>query len=130
MEIVRALDDLHRGFPKLHFERLIPCTCERCRQHREPHFFALDILLERLAYRKETIECRYPPYAAVPIEGLLSEIGPWLYRLDPSGATFTIYGDYIGGDRVEGDRIDVGDISDARGIAVGRQAAATVKRKR
>lgn len=122
MEIVRALDDLHRGFPKLHFERLVPCICDTCRQRREPHFFDLAILLERLAYRKETIECRYPHYTDVPIQSLLSEISLWGHQFNLPGDTFI--------SNYYGDHIEVGDISDATGIALGRRSAATVRSKR
>jgi internalin A len=122
MEIVRALDELHRGFPKLHFERLVPCQCDTCSQRSEPHFFALDILLERLANRKETIECRYPPYHDVPIQGLLSELSLWEPRAGGRGEMNF----YIDGDYHQGDRIEVGDIIDTAGVALGRKAAATV----
>ena len=62
MEIARALDELHRGFSnKLKYEKLVPCRCDTCRAATTPHFFALAKLLERLSYRKETIECNNPP---------------------------------------------------------------------
>ncbi|MFN8442936.1 MAG: COR domain-containing protein [Caldilineaceae bacterium] len=75
MEIVRALDDLHLGFPKLQFERRIPCNCESCQQRSEPHFYAWEKLLERLSHRKETIECQLPPYHEVAIREMLDEFG-------------------------------------------------------
>lgn len=75
MEIVRALDELHLGFPKLRFERRIPCNCESCQQRSEPHFYALERLQERLANRKDTIECQLPPYNEVTIREMLDEFG-------------------------------------------------------
>jgi Leucine-rich repeat (LRR) protein len=122
MEIVRTLDELHRGFPKLQFERLVPCICDTCCQRSEPYFFSLDILLERHEHRKETIECRYPPFIDVPIESLLSEIRPLNQRPDLRGDTFI--------NNYYGDHIKVGDISDATGVALGRRAAAKVKSQR
>ena len=38
MEIVRTLDDLHRSFPKLQYDKLVPCNCESCTQRRNAPF--------------------------------------------------------------------------------------------
>jgi GTPase SAR1 family protein len=89
MQIVRTLDELHRGFPNLQFNKLVPCNCPACIKQTQPHFFNFDALLERLAHRKRTIECNKPPYETVDIQGLLSETGIWefgeetQYRLHP-----------------------------------------------
>lgn len=81
MQVVRTLDELHRGFPTLQFNKLVPCNCPACIQQTQPHFFNFDALLERLAHGKRTIECNKPPYETVDIHGLLSETGIW----DPRG---------------------------------------------
>jgi len=73
MEIVRALDDLHHGFTKLRYEKLIPCNCNACGKLEVPHFFRLDKLRDRLANRKRTIECDNPPYADVNIRELIDD---------------------------------------------------------
>lgn len=75
MEIVRTLDDLHRGFPKLQYNRLVPCNCPPCCFRDKPHYFVFDALWDRLANGKHTIECNNPPYETVAIQGLLSETG-------------------------------------------------------
>lgn len=131
MEIVRALDDLHLSFPKLRVERRLPCNCAACLGSSEPYFFALEKLLERLANRKETIECQNPPYHEVPIAGLLSEIGPWAGRgLDRWGGNVHIanlyWGDVVGGDKIDGDKIGVGDISEATNVAIGKEIASSL----
>ncbi|MCB0126941.1 MAG: hypothetical protein KDE58_31995, partial [Caldilineaceae bacterium] len=144
MEIVRALDELHEGFPKLQFERQIPCNCDTCRQRTrqqtDPHFFALHILQERLAdaNAKDTIECRYKPYHDVPIHGLLSELSLWQRGSTKHGGHTYIVdrlyqgeyheGDRYGGGRVEGDLINVGDISTSTGISIGKEIESTVTR--
>ncbi|MCB9422778.1 MAG: leucine-rich repeat domain-containing protein [Ardenticatenaceae bacterium] len=131
MEIVRALDDLHRGFPKLRYEKLVPCNCETCTVSDSPHFFRLGKLLERLQHRRETIECDNPPYAEVQIRSLIDDaILQSEVRYGDIHNYF--YGDFIGGDRVGGDKvgrdktggdhIDVGDVVDSDGIVVGREA--------
>ncbi|KAA3656070.1 MAG: GTPase, partial [Chloroflexi bacterium] len=73
MEIVRALDDLHYGFTKLRYEKLIPCNCKACARLTVPHFFRLDKLRGRLANRKRTIECENPPYDDVNIRELIDD---------------------------------------------------------
>lgn len=109
MEIVRALDDLHRGFPKLRYERQIPCNCESCRERTTPHFYDLVHLQERLAHRKETIECHYPPYNDVPIRGMVSEVDPWLDRPFGRGDRHYYIDRYIdsGGGAIIGGDVDV-----------------------
>ncbi len=74
MLIVRALDELHSSVPKLQVKRLVPCNCPACVQVKEPHFFGLEALRDRLANRRDTIECQKPPYHIVSIDGLLSDM--------------------------------------------------------
>jgi len=80
MEIVRALDELHDSFPKLRFERQIPCNCETClqrqRERQAPHFFDFQKVYERAANpHKRTIECGYGPhYYDVSVAALLNDV--------------------------------------------------------
>jgi hypothetical protein len=126
MEIVRKLDDLHGGYRKLRYEKLVPCNCETCAAADTPHFFRLNKLLERLQHRRETIECDNPPYAEVQIRSLVDDA--ILQSESRYGDIHNyFYGDVIGGDRVGrdktgGDHIDMGDISNSEGIGVGRKA--------
>jgi GTPase SAR1 family protein len=115
MEIVRTLDDMHRGFPKLRYEKLVPCNCETCAASDSPHFFRLGKLLERLQHRRETIECDNPPYVEVQIRSLIDDA---ILQAEARGGAIYVGGDYI----------NVGDITDAIGIGIGRAARADVKR--
>ena len=74
MHIVRTLDELHQGFPKLQYERLIPCNCPTCVDTPEPHFFTLEEFHYRLQNRKPTIECRKAPFHDVAIQPLLDDV--------------------------------------------------------
>ena len=113
MEIIRAMDELHRGFSsKLKYEKLVPCRCETCRPSTNPHFFTLGKLLERMSNRKETIECDNPPYAEVQIRSLIDDS---FLHSEKSGRQIYVGGDYY----------DVGDIRDSRGIALGQGASGT-----
>ena len=125
MEVTRALDDLHRGFPMLHYEKLIPCTCSGCTKSAEPYFFKMRELLTRLANRKKsTIECQKDPYEDVPIRSLLDEetLHSQFGGLGRENI-YNIAGDfYASGDKQEGDNITVGDIIDSSNLAIGRDA--------
>jgi hypothetical protein len=102
MEIVRALEDLHLGFPNLKYQKLIPCNCVTCTGLETPHFYALDDLLKRLHKGRATIECN-ESFDPVNIHALLDDGLEMLGRLDLR--SMTIYGDYIGGDKLGGDKI-------------------------
>ena len=41
---------------------------------KTPHFYHIDKLRERIANRKQTIECGKPPYEDVPVRGLIDEV--------------------------------------------------------
>jgi Leucine-rich repeat (LRR) protein/GTPase SAR1 family protein len=132
MEVVRALDDLHRGFPRLHYEKHIPCICSTCKTLDDPHFFALEELRQRLANRKGTIECKNPPYEDVPIRSFLDDVTTLTKErpLDRDTIFNIIYGDYVaeGGKQMsEGDLITIGNIEESSGLSIGREAQATVE---
>lgn len=100
MEIVAVLDDLHRSFPNLRYDKLVPCNCATCAATEAPHFFRLDKLLERLQNRRETIECDNPPYAEVQIRSLIDDAILQRELRDESGKI--IY--YVDGDFIQGEQ--------------------------
>lgn len=113
MEIVRALEELHSGFSaKLNYEKLIPCTCETCTSLETPHFFRLEKLLEKLSHGKTRVDCDNYPYAEMQIPHLLGDIIPQA----KAGEKYVL---------VNGDYIEVGDMKDVSGVAIGRQAKGT-----
>lgn len=74
-EICEQLDDIHRdSFPALKIDKQVPCICAVCLQSTAPHFYNLAELEERKASDKKTIECKFKPFEAVSIEGLLSGV--------------------------------------------------------
>lgn len=118
MEIVRALDDLHRSFPKLRYEKLVPCNCETCAASGSPHFFRLGKLLERLQHRRETIECDNPPYAKVQIRSLVDDAILQAELYSREEARIYVQGDYFaqGDKRMTGDTFNMS--GDFRGANV------------
>lgn len=50
------LDRLHASFPRLQYEKYLPCPCEECRDKAEPYGFALEKLV-RMAGKRAPIQC-------------------------------------------------------------------------
>ena len=73
--ITDKLDEIHASFNQLKVKKLIPCNCDVCKQSQNPHFYDLNKLRERLANRKDDIECDKPPYKEVNILSLIDDIG-------------------------------------------------------
>ncbi|MER3477741.1 MAG: hypothetical protein C4287_16200 [Leptolyngbya sp. ERB_1_2] len=75
MEIVtHELDKIHASYHRLKYQKLIPCNCANCNGTQDPHFYDFNKLRERIAHRKQTIECGNPPYADVNVLGLLDDV--------------------------------------------------------
>jgi hypothetical protein len=73
--ITDQLDEIHDSFKQLRVKKLIPCNCDVCKDSQNPHFYNLNKLRERLANRKDNIECDKPPYNQVNVLSLIDDIG-------------------------------------------------------
>ncbi len=134
LTIVRhELDKIHKTYPRLKYDELVPCNCTTCKDLATPHFYRLKNLNNRLSKGKFTIECDNDPFEDVNIPRLLGDVFTTQDRgsKDPSGASGITYhigqvehlhtqwedrrgmntsnqyglGDNIGGDKVMGDKI-------------------------
>jgi hypothetical protein len=72
--ITDQLDEIHASFNQLKVKKLIPCNCDVCKDSQNPHFYDLNKLRERLANRKDNIECDKPPYNQVKVFSLIDDI--------------------------------------------------------
>jgi hypothetical protein len=72
--ITDKLDEIHASFNQLKVKKLIPCNCDVCKDSQNPHFYDLNKLRERLANRKDNIECDKPPYNQVKVLSLIDDI--------------------------------------------------------
>jgi len=50
------LERLHNSFPRLQYERFLPCTCNECVTKAEPYGFPLDSLI-KMARKDQAIQC-------------------------------------------------------------------------
>ncbi len=56
------LDEIHRSYQRLKYNKLIPCNCPRCKNNEDPYFYIYDELRERITYGETSIQCGKPPY--------------------------------------------------------------------
>ncbi|NEZ60803.1 COR domain-containing protein [Adonisia turfae] len=68
------LDKIHSRYERLKSKTLVPCSCETCREKKEPFFYPFDKLQERISNGKNTIECGDPPYLDVSIFSLIDDV--------------------------------------------------------
>lgn len=50
------LERLHRSFPRLQYERYLPCSCGECQGKAEPYAFPLRNL-QKMAFKGQSIQC-------------------------------------------------------------------------
>ncbi|NEP23180.1 COR domain-containing protein [Moorena sp. SIO3I6] len=72
--VTYELDQIHDSYNRLRCTKLIPCNCSTCKNSQNPYFYEFDKLKERIAYRKNTIECGSPPYNIVEVLGLIDDV--------------------------------------------------------
>jgi GTPase SAR1 family protein len=126
--IRRSIQEIHNDFHNLQVHEMVPCNCAECRDAHRPHFFRHEILERYLRRGRYQITCEIS-VEDVDVRTLLREtflpepdreegdryyISGDLIRGDKIGA------DKIGGHKAGGDLIDVGDIHDANGVAIGK----------
>ncbi len=69
--ITHELDKIHSSYPRLKYQKLIPCNCNTCKRIQNPYAYQFNELVERLTNNKLTIECGKPPYNEVQVFSLI-----------------------------------------------------------
>jgi len=77
------LDRLHASFPRLQYEKFLPCPCIECDDKAEPYGFALENLIKR-ANKGQQIQC-HDSGEMVDAARLVREILPGALRRDERG---------------------------------------------
>lgn len=72
------LERLHTSFPRLKYERFLPCSCGECRGKAEPYGFALEKLIRR-ARKSQPIQC-HASGEMIDAERLVRDILPAALR--------------------------------------------------
>lgn len=68
------MERLHASFPRLQYERFLPCPCEECQQKPEPYGFAVNKLI-KMALKGQHIQC-HESGSMVDAERLVMDILP------------------------------------------------------
>jgi len=77
------LERLHASFPRLKYERFLPCPCGECRDKAEPYGFALERLI-KMARKGQEIQC-HASGEMVDAARLVREILPGTLRREEYG---------------------------------------------
>lgn len=72
--VYEHLERLHASFPRLQYERYLPCPCSECAEKTEPYSFALDKLI-KMARKGQSIQC-YESGDMIDAAKLVREILP------------------------------------------------------
>jgi RocCOR-like putative regulator of kinase activity/TIR domain-containing protein len=72
--IDNELERIHRTFPRLKLDRLVPCQCTKCGQSPEPHYYPYEVL-RRFAGDRNPIQCQRS-YEMLEASTLLDEVFP------------------------------------------------------
>jgi internalin A len=82
------LERLHDLFPRLKYERYLPCPCTECQGKAEPYGFALD-KLAKMARRGQEIQC-HASGKMVDAARLVREVLPGALREERHGAALVV----------------------------------------
>jgi TIR domain-containing protein len=77
------LERLHASFPRLQYERFLPCPCAACQGKAEPYGFALDKLI-KMARKGQAIQC-HDSGEMVDAARLVREVLPGALRREEYG---------------------------------------------
>ena len=67
------LDKIHDSYPRLKYNKLIPCNCQQCENNQDPYFYKYNELKYRISYNKQTIECGKSPFNTVQVLSLIDD---------------------------------------------------------
>ena len=85
--VTYELDKIHASYPRLKYNKLIPCNCNRCKEDTDPYFYPYNQLRERITNKKQTIECGKPPYDNVNVFSLIDDTMDWRQLEDETKET-------------------------------------------
>jgi len=77
------MERLHASFPRLQYEKFLPCPCSECQDKPEPYGFALENLVKR-ANKSQQIQC-HASGEMVDAARLVQEIVPGALRREERG---------------------------------------------
>jgi len=70
---IHELDKIHASYPRLKYNKLVPCNCSDCKSNPEPYFYSLDVLRKFLEDRQLQIQCQRS-YQMVDVLRLVDDV--------------------------------------------------------
>jgi len=71
--VMHELDKIHASYPRLKYDKWIPCNCAACQAAAEPSYFKFEVLQRAMAKRRETIQCQVS-FEDVNVRGLIDDV--------------------------------------------------------
>lgn len=71
--VTHELDKIHASYPRLDYNKLVPCNCSVCKSSPEPHFYGLKVLRRFFEDRQSTIQCQ-KSYEMVDVLALIDDV--------------------------------------------------------
>jgi energy-coupling factor transporter ATP-binding protein EcfA2 len=71
--VTYEMDRIHNTYPRLKFNKLIPCNCFVCRNQQEPYFYRFESLKRRIADKQYQVECDVS-YERVDVLSLIDDV--------------------------------------------------------
>ena len=71
--VIYELDNIHRTFNRLKFQKWIPCNCSTCKNQQNPNFYSFEDLHTRIIRQKRTVECK-KSYKDVYVSELIDSV--------------------------------------------------------
>ncbi|MDM8527969.1 COR domain-containing protein, partial [Anaerolineales bacterium HSG24] len=72
--IMHELEQIHNSFPRLRYDKWVPCHCETCRDNPEPYSYPFNDLKDFVINQQWQIQCRRKPYHMVDVLGLIDGV--------------------------------------------------------
>jgi internalin A len=95
--VIHELEQIHKTYKRLKYDRLIPCNCKECQTNDEPHFYKYEQLQSFIEKRLVEIQCGATGNM-VNVRGLIDDVFEKEYIRESHEspmAQYIIHGDYI-----------------------------------
>lgn len=80
--IRKTIEEINGSFNNIVVHEMIQCNCDNCVDNKNPNFYNLKELQNRLKNKRYNVECNNPPYQRISIPSLVNEIISDIHFID------------------------------------------------